>query len=114
MSKLKPEIVTREANFDVLNVPLFEITGKSEKNFIMTEETVDGFIAVHNKMKKEKEFLPTVFIGHNSPGRDEKPAIGFFDNIRRIGKQVYVDFVNLNPFAKYMMEGFPYRSMEIY
>ena len=112
MAKLKPEIVTREANFDVLNVPLFEITGKNEKRFIMTEETVDGFIAVHNKLKEDKEFLPTVFIGHNG-NREEQPAIGFFDNIRRIGKQVYVDFVNMKPFAKYMMDGFPYRSMEI-
>ena len=112
MAKLKPEVVTREANFDVLNVPLFEVTGKKEKNFIMTEENVDAFIAMHNKMKEEKEFLPTVFIGHNG-NRDEQPALWFFDNIRRIGKQVYVDFVNMKSWAKYTMDSFPYRSMEI-
>lgn len=113
MEKLKIEVVKRTDSFDIKNVQLFEVTWKAEKSQVMTKEKVESYIKIHNKLKAEKWFLPTVFVGHNGWRVDEGEAIWFFDNIRVIGTDVYVDFVNMFSDWYDKLKRYPYRSMEI-
>lgn len=110
----KPTLIEKEATIDIVGVELFEITNKKEKSITINEKFVDELIETHNTKKEEKGYLPTVFVGHNNPGRDEKPILGFVDNIRRTGKKVLADFVDMRRFAKWDLRSFPYRSVEIF
>jgi len=105
------ELVPNWDKFNVTEVPLFELTDNA-KWLKLDEKFVKSAIDKHNKAKDEKWFLPTVFIWHNNDN-DEKEAVWFFDNIRLVGKQVFVDFVDFASEFQEKLRKFPYRSMEV-
>ncbi len=61
--------------------------------------------------------LPPMTLGHTpvDPNAPEPPAHGFVDNLRRVGKVLYADFVNVSKEAwgQIKNNAFPYRSAEV-
>jgi hypothetical protein len=66
-----------------------------------------------NSLKADKKFLPRVIVGHQE--KEEKPAVGFLDNLKLQGKIVMADLVNLaqKTFDEIRTKAWPSRSVEV-
>ncbi len=64
---------------------------------------------------KDKGYLPTFFPGHKSKDNPEPPAMGFLDNIRLKGKELFADLVKIKDDTLAILNhgDYPYRSAEV-
>jgi hypothetical protein len=101
-----------DGTFNILDVPIFELgehRGQRYDQDWMTH-ALNNFIS----LKTEKKFLPRVIIGHTND-KDEKPAVGFLDNLKLQGKTVYADLTKLaqKTFDEIKSKAWPSRSVEV-
>lgn len=98
----------------IYDVPIF--VTHDNKGFKCNEDWMDEAVKKHEEAKKTG-YLPPVIIGHSKKGDSvEKEAVGFFDNLKRKGKKLYADMVNIRKtYADKIIDGaFPNRSVEVY
>lgn len=114
-----------DGTVDVLNVPVFKV--HHDRKYVCDEAWLDRCVAdfLHQKIDSieaangnaKYAMLPSVTIGHTPESADapEPPRVGFVDNLRRIGKVLYADFVNISKHAWEQIKrgDFPYRSAEV-
>lgn len=114
-----------DGTVDVMNVPVFK--AHHDRKYLCDEAWLDRCVAdfLHQKIDSievaqgnaKYAMLPSLTIGHTPESADapEPPRVGFVDNLRRVGKVLYADFVGI---AKHAWEqikrgDFPYRSAEV-
>ena len=101
-----------DGTFNILDVPIFELgehRGQKYDQKWMTEA-----LSNFTSLKTEKRFLPRVIVGHTND-KEEKPAVGFLDNLKLQGKTVVADLVNLaqKTFDEIRTKAWPSRSVEV-
>lgn len=108
----------------VRNVPIFGT--HTDRGYQCDEKFLDRVVADFYAQKAESirraggdeayAMLPPVTVGHtpDDPNVPEPPRVGFMDNVRRGGDQLYADFVDI-PKNKWeeIKHAYPYRSCEI-
>ncbi len=98
--------------FIVRNVELFTLS-KNAQGAKIDKAFVERMIKNYEEEYNKKGYRPTVFVGHNSPYSEEKPAEAFIENMRLLGDRIVANFIgNLKTF-KENLKKFPYRSVEI-
>jgi len=100
-----------DGTFNILDVPIFELgehRGQKYDQKWMTEA-----LSNFTSLKTAKKFLPRVIVGHQD--KDEKPAVGFLDNLTVKGQTVYADLVKLaqKTFDEIKTKAWPSRSVEV-
>lgn len=105
-----------DGTYSIGDVPIFELG--EHRGFEYDEAWGDRTISNFAKLKGERGWLPTVFLGHTSdePGAPEKPAVGFLDNMRRVGKQIVADLTHIGQeiYEQIRAGQWPYRSVEVF
>lgn len=101
-----------DGTFNIHEVPIFELgehRGQSYDQSWMTEA-----LSNFTSLKADKKFLPRVIVGHTND-KEEKPAVGFLDNLKLQGKTVMADLVNLaqKTFDEIRTKAWPSRSVEV-
>ena len=101
-----------DGTFNILDVPIFELgehRGQKYDQKWMTEA-----LSNFTSLKTEKKFLPRVIVGHTND-KEEKPAVGFLDNLKIKGETVYADLVKLaqKTFDEIKANAWPGRSVEV-
>jgi hypothetical protein len=114
-----------DGTVDVMNVPVFK--AHNDRRYVCDEQWLDRCVAdfLHQKIDSievangnaKYAMLPSLTIGHTPESADapEPPRVGFVDNLRRVGKVLYADFVNIskNAWEQIKRGDFPYRSAEV-
>lgn len=106
-----------EGQYCIYDVPVFRETTvvKNGKPF---EFDGNGLRLIISEFldKKKTGFLPTIHRGHNNTIEDDKPVMGFLDNLRLFGRFLIADLVGINheAFMEIKNRLYPYRSVEIY
>jgi hypothetical protein len=109
---------------NIRNVPVFE--KHDDRDYNCDEEWLDRCVAdFHSQRALSLEahpdakyaMLPSITIGHTpeDPDAEEPPAVGFIDNLRRVGRYLFADFVGVarGVFDKLKENKYPYRSAEV-
>lgn len=116
--KVKPTIGTKypliantDGTFSVLGVPIFKLGTHRKYNY--DEQWFNKLKANHQKDARAGH-LPVFFVGHNSYGSAEGPAIGFIDNLVLDGSVIKADFIKFTDKAFQIFKKFPYRSIEVF
>lgn len=102
-----------DGSYNILGVPIFKL-GK-HKGFNFTKEWFEKVKELHETEEKEG-YLPSVIIGHHSGEEtEEKPAKGFFKNLRLKGKTILADLVKIpeNFYNDLKERAYPHRSVEV-
>lgn len=104
----------------IRNVPIFQ--AHKDRGYHCDEEWLDRCVADFWSQKAEAAalggmMLPCITIGHtpSNPDAPEPPAAGFLDNLRRIGRHLYADFVHVPKtiWSEIKANKYPYRSAEV-
>jgi hypothetical protein len=111
---MKYEIVEDRGKYTIRDVPIFQV---HDTRFNCDQQWLVDAINNHNR-HKERGWLPPIILGHNLRGpakKEEKRAVGFFDNLRLIGNEVYADLIRI---PKWLLDqirdnAYPSRSCEV-
>lgn len=80
---------------NIEGVPIFELGDfKSNKGKPYDDDWAERAIKTHNEIKAGDGYVPPVFIGHTKDD-EEKPASGHFDKLRKAGKKIIADLVQI-------------------
>lgn len=100
-----------DGTYTILDVPVFELGKHRGEDYDdkWAKEALVNFQAL-----KEKGWLPRVIIGHSNE-KEEKPAIGFWDNLQLKGKTFHTDMTRLaeKTFNEIRERKWPGRSVEV-
>lgn len=79
----------------IRNYPIFE-TGRWN-NMSFTDEDLDDIVRNYNELRSLGAQQVPLKLGHNEdqPVTDGKPALGWVENLRRVGTQIIADFVDV-------------------
>lgn len=94
--------------YTIFDVPIF---GESKQRGV-TKENLEAIVKTFNLDKTMKNYLPRIFLGHNTPDKDGY-GVGFLDNLR-FDKYIYANFIDIpeNIFTELMLCRYPYHSVE--
>jgi len=98
----------QDGTVNITQLPIFQLGEHRDYNY--DQEWANQTIATHNQLKSDYGFKPPVFIGHKEKEGEEKPAVGFFDNLRLVEDILVADLMKL---PKDFVTEFPYRSVEV-
>jgi hypothetical protein len=115
----------KDGTVNVMNVPVFK--AHHDRRYVCDEAWLDRCVAdfIHQKIESieaadgnmKYAMLPSVTIGHTpeNPDAPEPPRVAFVDNLRRVGKVLYADFIGIARHAWEQIKrgDFPYRSAEV-
>ncbi len=113
--KLGSYVVTdnEDGTKDIAGVPIFKL-GLERDGKVYDGRWAKSAIKAHNDIKADAGYVPPLFIGHTKDDEEEKPAVGAFDNLRLVSKEIVADLVKV-PAKIYaeLKEGmWPGRSVE--
>lgn len=101
----------QDGTYNIQEVPIFELGEHKKFNYDQNwiQQALQNFAGL-----KKNDFLPRLIIGHTIEGQ-EKPAVGFLDNLKLKGKEVMADIVNILPevFEQIKKRMWPGRSVEV-
>lgn len=98
---------------DIKGYPIFE-TGKWNK-LEFSEADLDAIAATFNELYAAKVHNVPLKFGHNDeqPLTDGQPALGWVESVRRVGKQLLADFVDVPKIVVEMMRKRRFRAVSI-
>lgn len=102
-----------DGTLNIHGVEIFRLG--THKGFTYDSEWAEKAIATHQKLQAEG-FQPSVIIGHNEPGQaEEKPAKGFFRDLKIDGELILADLVGIQPdtYEALKRKEYPHRSVEL-
>lgn len=104
-----------DGTYTVYAIPVFVLG--THRDFAYDEAWAARLVDNHTSLQ-QKDHLPPIFIGHNSPwgSVDEKAANGFLSNIRNVNGTIFADFVihSEQDFQLIRELKYPYRSVEVH
>jgi hypothetical protein len=105
---------TSDGRYTVKGVPIFALG--EHRGWQYDVSWAQRAVALFHRMKRETGYLPPVIIGHTNEGTEEKPAVGFIDDVRLAGKRIVADLVGLSRelFEELRAGRWPYRSIEVF
>lgn len=116
-AKLYRWIQQDNGNYTIFDVDFFCAyrDESHEKIEEVTTEDLQRLASICKEMKEKDSFYPRINIGHQRPGTDNRPAIGYLDFMNVDGDKLVSDFVEITPkgFEKIKAGKYPYRSAEI-
>lgn len=98
----------QDGTVNITHLPIFQLG--EHRDYDYDQDWANQTIATHNQLKSDYGFKPPVFIGHKEKEGEEKPIVGFFDNLRLVEDILVADIVKL---PKQFATEFPYRSVEV-
>jgi hypothetical protein len=100
-----------EDDMDVRNYPIFEVGTWNGKTF--SEDDLADIVANYETLK-DVQRVP-LKLGHNEeqPVTDGQPALGWLANLRKIGKQLVADFVDVPQIIKEAIAKRLYRAVSV-
>ncbi len=104
-----------DGTFTIRDVPVFELG--EHRGFNYDDEWARRAMANFRTMKAEHGYAATVIIGHTTDDpKGERPAVGFMDNLRLVGKRFIADLVHIGKdlFEQIKAGNWPYRSIEVF
>lgn len=103
-----------DGTYSVRGVPVFELG--EHRGFRYDEEWARKALRNFSRLKREREYLPPVILGRTRTDTEEKPAVGFMDRLRLVGKRIVADLTGLGAdvFAQIRAGHWPYRSIEVF
>ena len=103
-----------DGTYTVRGVPIFELG--DHRGFRYDESWARKALRNFARLRKERDFLPPVILGHTRGGGDEKPAVGFMDRLRLIGGRIVADLrgIGQDLFNEIRAGRWPYRSVEVF
>jgi hypothetical protein len=104
-------IATPNGSYTIKDVPIFTV--HTDRGFNCDASWMQD--AIKNfTLNRDQDYLPPVILGHNVKGV-EKEAVGFIDNLKLRGKQLYADLVKVPKWLKekIVQNAYPSRSVEI-
>jgi len=106
-----PTTQNDDSTYNIQGVEIFRL-GK-HKGFNYSDDWGKATVANHADLQ-ENGYRPSVIIGHNQPGGEEKPSRGFLENIRLNGDVMIADITNIHPetFESLRKKEYPHRSVE--
>lgn len=98
----------------VRGVPIFALG--EHRGFAYDEAWARRALRTFVRLKREHSYLPPVILGHTTDGAEEKPAVGFLDRLRLVGRHIVGDLVGLSKdvFEEIRAGHWPYRSVEVF
>lgn len=105
--------INEDDTVNIHDVEIFKLG--NHKGFDFNKEWAEKALANFNS-EKQNDYLPSVIIGHNKPGGEEKPAKGFMDNLRVNAEGVVISDISKVPpatFESMKNREYPHRSVEV-
>lgn len=97
--------------YNIQGVEIFRLG--NHKGFDYSEDWGQATVANHADLQQQG-YRPSVIIGHNAPGGEEKPSKGFLENVRLDGNVMVADITHVHPetFESLRKKEYPHRSVE--
>lgn len=104
----------RDGTYIIRNVPIFELG--NHRGFDYDESWARRALQSFARHKSERGYLPPVILGHTRDDGEEKPAVGFLDRLRLVGRRIIGDLsgVAKELFDEIRAGRWPYRSVEVF
>jgi hypothetical protein len=104
----------QDGTYTIRNVPIFELG--NHRGFNYDESWARRALQSFARQKSERGYLPPVILGHTRDDGEEKPAVGFVDRLRLVGRRLVGDLsgVAKELFDEIRAGRWPYRSVEVF
>jgi hypothetical protein len=105
---------TSDGSYSIRGVPIFELG--VHRGFQYDESWARRVLQNFARLKTERRYLPPVILGHTKSDDEEKPAVGFVDRLRLVGKRLVADLTGIGGdlFTQVREGRWPYRSVEVF
>lgn len=102
-----------DGSYIIKDVPIFTLGVHRDFNY---DEKWFKKVEQNHIKDEESGYYPSVIIGHHKDGEnEEKPANGFFNNLRLQGKNIIADLIKIpqKTFEAIKNRNYPHRSIEV-